>query len=87
MSWFTINHIDTKLVERELHRLNDMLELIIRLQWDYHLTPPKPLVPDSAEPDSVSYASDEELAKQEMLEEVKRFQAVADEIEHEGDAD
>jgi len=84
MSWFTINHIDTAPVTVELRRIADMFETYLRLSFDYHVTPPKPLAP-SDEPDSVSYASDEELAKQEMLEEVKRFQAVADEIEHEGE--
>ncbi len=83
MSWFTINAVDTKPIVHELRRLADMFETYLRIAYDYHVTPPKPLAPDAGEPDSVSYASDEELAKQEMLEEVKRFQAVADEIEHE----
>jgi len=84
MSWFTINHIDTTPVTVELRRIADMFETYLRIAYDYHVTPPKPLAPDVGEPDSVSYASDEELAKQEMLEEVKRFQAVADDIEREG---
>lgn len=83
MSLFTITSIDTKPVVKELHRLNDLLELIIRLQYDYHVTPLKAVPSDTTEPDSVSYASDAELAKQEMIDEVRRFQHVADEIEKE----
>ena len=73
---------DTAPLTRELKRTNDLLELIIRLQFDYHVTPPKP-ASDTSEPDSVSYASDEQLAKQEMLDEVKHFEAVAAELEKE----
>ena len=86
MSWFTVNHIDTKPIVKQLTRIADLLELVITLQYNYTVTVPKDVTPASGEPDSVSYASDEELAKQEMLEEVKRFQAVADEIEREGEA-
>jgi hypothetical protein len=84
MSWFTIHTTDTAPVVKELRRLNDLLELIIRLQYDFHVTPPKPSASDSNEPDSVSYASDETLAKQEMLDEVKHFEAAVVEMEREG---
>ena len=85
MSWFSFHHTDTAPVVKELRRLNDLLELIIRLEYDFHVTPLKPVATDSSEPDSVSYASDEQLAKQEMAEEVKHFMAEADEIDREGE--
>jgi len=85
VSWFTINAVDSKPIVKQLTRITDLLELVITLQYNYTATVPKDVTPTTDEPDSVSYASDEELAKQEMLEEVKRFQAVADEIEHEGE--
>jgi len=85
MSLLTINNIDTKPVVHELRRIADMFETYLRVAYDYHITPPKPLVPDASEPDSVSYASDDELAKQEMLDEVKRVEGLADELEREGE--
>jgi len=83
VSWFTINAVDTKPLVKQLTRVADLLELAITLQYNYTVTVPKDVAPASDEPDSVSYASDEELAKQEMLEEVKRFTAIADDIEKE----
>jgi len=82
MSWFNFHMTDTAPVVKELRRLNDLLELAIRLQYDYHVTAPAS-VPDANELDSVSYASDETLAKQEQVEEVRQFMHIADDIEKE----
>jgi len=82
VSWFNFHVTDTKPLTTELRRIGDLFETYLRVAYDYHVTPPKPLAP-SDEPDSVSYASDETLAKQEMLDEIKHFQHVADEIEKE----
>ena len=83
MSWFTINNVDMKPVVKQLTRIADLLELIITLQYDYRVTEPKDVTPDASEPDSVSYASDESLAKQEQIDEVRQFMHIADEVEKE----
>lgn len=84
MSWslFRITQIDTAGIERELKRLADMQEIRLRLEFDYHMTPPAPLVesPD-AEPSSVEYADDVKLANAEIKEQVSRYQAIVDEAD------
>jgi hypothetical protein len=82
MSWFTFHAIDTKPIVAQLKRIADMMEVRLRIEHDYHMTPPTPLTSDS-EPDTVTYSSDEDLAKQELIDEVKRFEAVADELDKE----
>ncbi len=82
MSWFNFHVTDQKPLVVQLKRIADMMEVRLRIEHDYHMTPPTPLASDT-EPDSVSYASDETLAKQEMTDEVKRFEVLADEMEEE----
>lgn len=82
MSWslFRITQVDTSGIERELKRLADMQEIRLRLEHDYHVTPPQPLnEPSDAEPSSVEYASDTTTATAELKDEIKKFQAIVDE--------
>lgn len=82
MSWslFKITQVDVEPVTHELKRLADMFEIYLRLAYDYHVTPPKPLDESAdAEPSSVEYADDQKLASAEIKEQVSMFQHVIDE--------
>lgn len=74
MSWslFKVTAVDVKPVVAELRRVADAMEAYMRIEHNYHLTPPKPLGPDTGEDATVAYANDESTALRELREEYER---------------
>ena len=74
MSWLTVN-VGTKDITRELKRIADALEAWLRIVHNYNLTVPPVPPDDTSEPASVSYASDEKTALEEIRAELDRIHA------------
>lgn len=65
-SLLNVNSVSTKGIETQLKRIADSLETIVRLQWGWNMTAPKPLPNASGTEDEVSYSTDHETFKQEL---------------------
>ena len=61
-----VNSVSTKGVETQLKRIADSLEAIVRLQYGYNMTAPKPLLNSGNTEDEVSYSTDSATFKQEL---------------------
>lgn len=81
MSWFSL-FIDLKRTTHELRRIADALERAF--------PPPPPEPPPDTTPPEVSYVDEEELARREMAEELRRladYDRIHEGREAEGDDD
>lgn len=65
-SLLNVNSVSTKGIEKQLTRIADCLETIIRIEYNWNMTAPKPLPNSSSTEDEVSYSSDQETFKQEL---------------------
>lgn len=62
--------VDLKGVEHQLVRLADGLEMLLRLQFGYSLTPPR--VDTSGEEPEAAYSTDEDAAERELKDSLRR---------------
>ena len=79
-SLFTVNSVSTKGVEKQLARIADCLEIIIRYEYGHNVTVPKPIEGGGKVEDEVSYSSDKDTFRNDLEESIR---ALPDEVKDE----